>query len=218
MATRRTDVNHRSGNRHFRRQTGKRRRHPVFRHYGTGDGYRLPAYFSAIGAAASFFMPSPSRLPLFGLSATPAGPTGRCSHACLRLAFWLFCAPLFGLFFPAHRQKGAAFALAGVLAVALLVSFGWMFKSQPLVSASEAVPVKTGTAGEEQKNWEHWGNTTHGDRFAALDQINKKTISTSYRLPGLPIPAIFRRVTVPVRKTRIRRCRLAIRFYVLYAI
>ena len=44
---------------------------------------------------------------IVGLSATPAGPTGRCSHACLRLAFWLFCAPLFGLFFSAHRQKKA---------------------------------------------------------------------------------------------------------------
>lgn len=53
-----------------------------------------------------------------------------------------FCAPLFGLSFPAHRQKGAAFTLAGVLAVVLLVSFGWMFKYQPLVSASEPVPVK----------------------------------------------------------------------------
>jgi quinate dehydrogenase (quinone) len=31
--------------------------------------------------------------------------------------------------------------------------------------------------GEQQKNWEHWGNTTHGDRFAALDQINKQNVS-----------------------------------------
>jgi quinate dehydrogenase (quinone) len=63
-----------------------------------------------------------------------------------------------------------------VLAVVLLVSFGWMFKSQPLVSASEAVPVKPVAAGEQQKNWAHWGNTTHGDRFAALDQINKQNV------------------------------------------
>lgn len=63
-----------------------------------------------------------------------------------------------------------------MLAVVLLVSFGWMFKSQPLVSASEAVPVKPVAAGEQQKNWAHWGNTTHGDRFAALDQINKQNV------------------------------------------
>ena len=73
-------------------------------------------------------------------------------------------------------KKGPAFGLAAVIAVALLVSFAWMFKSQPLVSASEAVPVKPVAADEQQKNWAHWGNTTHGDRFAALDQINKQNV------------------------------------------
>jgi glucose dehydrogenase len=52
-----------------------------------------------------------------------------------------------------------------------------MFKSQPLVSATQAVPVKPVAPGEQQKNWEHWGNTTHGDRFAALDQINKQNVN-----------------------------------------
>ncbi|MBT9432931.1 hypothetical protein JZM24_13740 [Candidatus Sodalis endolongispinus] len=30
--------------------------------------------------------------------------------------------------------------------------------------------------GAEQKNWLHWGNTTAGDRFAALDQITKANV------------------------------------------
>ncbi len=48
-----------------------------------------------------------------------------------------------GLSSPAHRRKkGPAYGVAAVLAVALAVSFGWMFKSAPLVSATEAVPVK----------------------------------------------------------------------------
>ncbi len=64
-------------------------------------------------------------------------------------------------------KKGPAYGVAAVLAVALAVSFGWMFKSAPLVSATEAVPVKPVAPGEQQKNWAHWGNTTHGDRFAA---------------------------------------------------
>ena len=34
-------------------------------------------------------------------------------------------------------------------------------------------PVAPGT---EQKDWAHWGNTTAGNRFAALDQINKGNI------------------------------------------
>ncbi|MDU4431423.1 MAG: membrane-bound PQQ-dependent dehydrogenase, glucose/quinate/shikimate family, partial [Pluralibacter gergoviae] len=74
-------------------------------------------------------------------------------------------------------RKGPAFGVAAVLAVLLLVSFGWMFKPQTLVSASEPVPVKPVAPGSEQKNWEHWGNTTHGDRFAALDQINKQNVN-----------------------------------------
>ena len=74
-------------------------------------------------------------------------------------------------------KKGPAYGVAAVLAVALAVSFGWMFKSAPLVSATEAVPVKPVAPGEQQKNWAHWGNTTHGDRFAALDQINKQNVN-----------------------------------------
>nr|VUD32127.1 glucose dehydrogenase [Raoultella sp. NCTC 9187] len=73
--------------------------------------------------------------------------------------------------------KGPVFGLAAALAVVLAVSFGWMFRAQPLVSATEEVPVKPVAAGEQQKNWEHWGNTTHGDRFAALDQINKHNVN-----------------------------------------
>ncbi|MBO0186166.1 hypothetical protein J0683_25210, partial [Vibrio parahaemolyticus] len=34
-------------------------------------------------------------------------------------------------------KKGPAYGVAAVLAVALAVSFGWMFKSAPLVSATE---------------------------------------------------------------------------------
>ena len=49
-----------------------------------------------------------------------------------------------GLAFPRQPtgEKGPAYGVAAVLAVALAVSFGWMFKSAPLVSATEAVPVK----------------------------------------------------------------------------
>jgi quinate dehydrogenase (quinone) len=74
-------------------------------------------------------------------------------------------------------NKAPAFGIAAVLAVAMLVSFGWMFKPQTLVTANEPVPVKPVAEGQQQKNWEHWGNTTHGDRFAALDQINKQNIN-----------------------------------------
>ncbi|MGP3011551.1 glucose/quinate/shikimate family membrane-bound PQQ-dependent dehydrogenase [Serratia marcescens] len=79
---------------------------------------------------------------------------------------------------PGHSaKKGPAFGLAAILAIGLGVSFGWMFRSQPLVSATKTIPVFPVAAGEQQKNWEHWGNTPYGDRFAALDQINKQNVS-----------------------------------------
>jgi quinate dehydrogenase (quinone) len=107
-------------------------------------------------------------------------------------------------------KKGPAFGLAAVLAVVLAASFGWMFKSQPLVSATQAVPVKPVAPGEQQKNWEHWGNTTHGDRLPPSTRLTNRTL-TSCRLPGSPIPAISRKATVPARKTRTPRCKSAIR-------
>lgn len=71
----------------------------------------------------------------------------------------------------------ASYTLAGVLAVALVAGFGYTFVPTPLVAATEDIAVKPVTAGNEQKNWQHWGNTTHGDRFAALDQINKSNVN-----------------------------------------
>lgn len=74
--------------------------------------------------------------------------------------------------------RGApSYVLAALLAIALVAGFGYTFVPAPIVAATEDVPVKPVAPGSEQKNWEHWGNTTHGDRFAALDQINKTNIN-----------------------------------------
>jgi quinate dehydrogenase (quinone) len=74
-------------------------------------------------------------------------------------------------------KKGPAYGIAALLAVCMLVSAGWMFVPQVQVAANEEVPVKPVTPDEVQKDWKHWGNTTHGDRFAALDQINKGNVA-----------------------------------------
>ncbi|MFP2505099.1 glucose/quinate/shikimate family membrane-bound PQQ-dependent dehydrogenase [Buttiauxella gaviniae] len=74
-------------------------------------------------------------------------------------------------------KKGPAYGIAALLAVCMLVSAGWMFVPQVQVAANEDVPVKPVAPDEVQKDWKHWGNTTHGDRFAALDQINKGNVS-----------------------------------------
>lgn len=74
-------------------------------------------------------------------------------------------------------RTGRSAGLAVVLVIALVASFSYTFIPAPLVVATEDVPVKAVEPGKAQKNWEHWGNTTHGDRFAALDQINKSNVS-----------------------------------------
>jgi quinate dehydrogenase (quinone) len=74
-------------------------------------------------------------------------------------------------------KKAPAYGIAALLAVCMLVSAGWMFVPQVQVAANEEVPVKPVTPDEVQKDWKHWGNTTHGDRFAALDQINKDNVA-----------------------------------------
>ncbi|UJD92074.1 membrane-bound PQQ-dependent dehydrogenase, glucose/quinate/shikimate family (plasmid) [Rahnella aquatilis] len=74
-------------------------------------------------------------------------------------------------------RKAPAFSVAAVLAVALIAAFANTFVPTPIIStADDQVPVKPVEKGAEQKNWESWGNTTAGDRFAALDQINKTNV------------------------------------------
>ncbi|WP_312209824.1 glucose/quinate/shikimate family membrane-bound PQQ-dependent dehydrogenase [Pseudescherichia sp.] len=88
-----------------------------------------------------------------------------------------FLAALLWPFLTASENKKPAFGVAAVIALALLVSAGWMFKPQTLVTANEEVPVQPVAKGSQQTDWKHWGNTTHGDRFAALDQINKQNVN-----------------------------------------
>lgn len=77
-----------------------------------------------------------------------------------------------------QASKKPAFRLAALIAIALVVSFALTFKPHNAQYASEdAVPVKALQADAAQKDWKHWANTTHGDRFAALDQINKSNVA-----------------------------------------
>ena len=74
-------------------------------------------------------------------------------------------------------RKGPVFSLAAVLAIALIAAFGNTLVLRPIISANnDQAPVKPVEKDAEQKNWKNWGNTTAGDRFAALDQINKTNV------------------------------------------
>ncbi|KPY56883.1 Glucose dehydrogenase [Pseudomonas syringae pv. spinaceae] len=79
------------------------------------------------------------------------------------------------------RASGAqagrgAYGLAGVLAIGVVATMGYMFVPSHVVSASSVPAVVPVAPGAEQKDWAHWGNTPAGNRFAALDQINKGNV------------------------------------------
>jgi len=75
-----------------------------------------------------------------------------------------------------HGGRGA-YALAAVLVVALVAGFGATFVPHPSVAASGDGPaVQPVDPDQAQKNWEHYGNTAGGSRFAALDQITRANV------------------------------------------
>ena len=75
-----------------------------------------------------------------------------------------------------HGGRGA-YALAVVLVVALVAGFGATFVPHPSVAASGDGPaVQPVDPDQAQKNWEHYGNTAGGSRFAALDQITRANV------------------------------------------
>ncbi|QHJ01154.1 membrane-bound PQQ-dependent dehydrogenase, glucose/quinate/shikimate family [Xylophilus rhododendri] len=82
-----------------------------------------------------------------------------------------------------RRQSGARASPAGtgvvaaVLVVTIVAGFVGMFMPHATVTANGAGPGLTPVnPAEQQKDWQHYGNTSGGSRFAALDQINRGNI------------------------------------------
>ncbi|ROM17380.1 pyrroloquinoline quinone-dependent dehydrogenase [Pseudomonas protegens] len=75
----------------------------------------------------------------------------------------------------AHAGRGA-YGLAGLLGIGVVATLAYMFVPTHVVKADKVPAVQPVAPGAEQKDWAHWGNTTAGNRFAALDQINKGNI------------------------------------------
>ena len=79
-----------------------------------------------------------------------------------------------------------------VLALAVVAGFAGMFVPHPTVAATGTGPGLTPVdPAVQQKNWEHYGNTPGGSRFAALDQINrgnidKLAVAWTYRTGDVP--------------------------------
>jgi quinate dehydrogenase (quinone) len=77
--------------------------------------------------------------------------------------------------FPGVHGRGA-FRLAAVLAAVLVASFGGMFLPHPTVANGNGPGLTAVDPAQAQKNWQHYGNTNGGSRFAALDQIQRANV------------------------------------------
>lgn len=81
-----------------------------------------------------------------------------------------------------RRSRGqvagrGAYGVAVVLLVGLLGTAFSAFQPRPVQTAQGTTPpVVPVTKGAEQRDWMHWGNTTAGTRFAALDQITPANV------------------------------------------
>ncbi|MCK9509870.1 MAG: membrane-bound PQQ-dependent dehydrogenase, glucose/quinate/shikimate family [Pigmentiphaga sp.] len=77
-------------------------------------------------------------------------------------------------------QPAAKIAWLGsavVLVAALAVTGYQAFQLAPIIAPTQAAPsVQPVAAGQEQTEWRYWGGTTMGERFAALDQINRDNV------------------------------------------
>jgi quinate dehydrogenase (quinone) len=86
-----------------------------------------------------------------------------------------------------------SFVVAAVLAVASAAGFAGMFVPHPTVAFNGTPsPLTPVDPAKEQKNWEAYGNTNGGSRFAALDQITRDnvkdlTVAWTYRTGDTPI-------------------------------
>jgi len=101
-----------------------------------------------------------------------------------RLVMPAALAMLVALAWPAlRRSRGqpvgrSAYAVAALLLVGLLGTAVSAFQPRPVVTAQGARPAVVPVAkGSEQRDWMHWGNTTAGTRFAALDQITPANVA-----------------------------------------
>ena len=87
----------------------------------------------------------------------------------------------------------ASFGVAALLAVSSAAGFAGMFAPHSTVAFTGPAPALTPVdPANEQKNWEHYGNTPGGSRFVALDQITRDNVAElrvawTYRTGDTPI-------------------------------
>ncbi|MGH8845541.1 MAG: PQQ-binding-like beta-propeller repeat protein, partial [Advenella sp.] len=62
------------------------------------------------------------------------------------------------------------------LAIGIAATFALFFFPKSVIEAEHIAAVTKADPNDPPTNWAHWGNTTSGTRFVAMDQINKNNI------------------------------------------
>ncbi|MGH8814709.1 MAG: membrane-bound PQQ-dependent dehydrogenase, glucose/quinate/shikimate family, partial [Advenella sp.] len=73
---------------------------------------------------------------------------------------------------PCRVTRWASIALA----IGIAATFTLFFFPKSVLEAEHIAAVTKADPNDPPTNWEHWGNTTSGTRFVAMDQINKNNI------------------------------------------
>jgi quinate dehydrogenase (quinone) len=73
-------------------------------------------------------------------------------------------------------QTKLHYGVAGVLAVVAIASFAGTYKDRGTYNFAASTGTEAVTPETEQKNWDNYGSNAEGERFVALDQINKTNV------------------------------------------
>jgi quinate dehydrogenase (quinone) len=85
--------------------------------------------------------------------------------------------------FPSWRsgRKGAPFAIAGILALALVATAVYAFQPHEVIRKQLADAAPAADAGGQQTgstDWRAYGRTPHGTRYAPISQINRDNVQS----------------------------------------
>lgn len=156
-----------------------------------GSAYFLAAGIVTVLAAIQLFRRRATAVPLYGLVLIG---TLAWAWADAGFDFWplvsrlMLPAGLTALLlatWPALRKReskapaaGVSYALAAAIALAMGVTFAQMFVPHPTVAFNGApLPLVPLDKDKAQKDWSHYGNTSGGSRFVALDQITRDNVN-----------------------------------------